>query len=137
MFVSLSSRLLSGQRPPHDAPHLSSRLGASRLRHQSGPADGTTPHVLVRRLPDLLHHLHLLLLPAFSQSHDATQPLRLLPGDPVPLLASDQLWLLPTRRRLQLQLPASAQVSGRMSARVQGGGLLWRALELCPTLELL
>lgn len=110
----LSSRadgLLSGQRPTHDAPHLSSRAGASRFRHQSGATDGKTPHILVHRLPDVVVLLLLQLLSAFSQSHDSTQPLRLLPGDPVPLLASDRLWLLPDQQRLKLQLPASAQVS--------------------------
>lgn len=115
MLFSSSSRadgLLPGQRPPHDPAHLSSCAGASRFRHQSGAADGKTPHILVRHLPDLL--FLLLLLSAFSQSHDSAQPLRLLPGDPVPLLASDQLRFLPDQQRLQLQLPACAQVGVMM-----------------------
>lgn len=113
MLFPLPSRpdgLPSGRRPPHDAPHLSSHVGASRLRHQSGATDRKTPHILVHLLPDLLHLL--FLLSAFPQPHDSTQPLHLLPGDPVPLLAPDQLWLLPNRQRLRLQLPACAQVSG-------------------------
>lgn len=117
MLSSLSSRadgLLSGQRAPHDTPHLSSHVGASRFRHQSGATDRKTPHILVHHLPDLFLLLLFFLLSAFSQSHDSTQPLRLLPGDPVPLLASDRLWLLPNQQRLKLQLPARAQVSAMM-----------------------
>lgn len=87
---SWSNGLLSGQRPPHDAPHLSSSVSAPRLRHQPGAHDGETPDILF-----FFHHLSVLLLlfllPVLSQCHDSAHPLLFIPGDPVPLLTSDQL----------------------------------------------
>lgn len=113
-FLSLSSwadGLLSGQRPPHDTSHLSSRVGASRFCHQSGAANGETPDVLVHHLPVVIV---LFLLFAFPQSRGSKQPVRLVPREPVPLLTSDQLWFLPNQQQLRLQLPASTKVSVTM-----------------------
>lgn len=103
---SWSDGLLSGQRPPHDAPHLSSRVSAPRLRHQPGAHDGETPAILF-----VFHHLLVLLVPVFAQRRDSAQPLLLIPRDPVPLLTSDQFQLLPAGQRLRFTLPACTQVS--------------------------
>lgn len=103
-----SDGLLPGQRPPHDAPYLSSDVSAPRLRHQPGAHGGEAPDVVLL----LLHlFLHLFLLPVLAQCNDPAQPLLLLPGEPVPLLTSDQLQLLPSGQQLlQLELPAYTQV---------------------------
>lgn len=113
-FLCLSSwadGLLPGQRPPHDTSHLSSHVGASRFRHQSGAANWETPDVLIHHLPVVVV---LFLLSAFSQSRGSKQPVHLVPREPVPLLTSDQLWFLPNQQQLRLQLPASTQVSAKM-----------------------
>lgn len=113
VLLSLSSwadGLLSGQRPPHDTSHLSSRVGASGFCHQSGATNGETPDVLVHHLPVVV----LFLMSAFSQSRGSKQPVHLVPREPVPLLTSDQLWFLPNQQQLRLQLPASTQVSVTM-----------------------
>ncbi|TMS12478.1 DNA-binding protein RFX6 [Larimichthys crocea] len=54
--------------------------------------------------------LLLFLLPVLHQRHDPAHLQRLIPRDPVPLLTSDQLWLLHTRQRLLgVKLPACTQ----------------------------
>lgn len=103
-----SDRLFSGQRPPHDAPHLSSSIGAQRLRHQSGAHGRKTPDVFLFFLHLLLR---LFLLPLLPQCNDPAQPLLLLLGDPVPLLTTEQLELLSSSQQLlDPKLPACPQV---------------------------
>lgn len=103
-----SDGLLPSQRPPHDTPDLSSRTGSPRLCHQSG-AHG-------REAPDaLLFHHHLLLcfflLPFISRCYDPAQPLLFILRDPVPVLTSDQLWLLSSsQQRLSPKLRICSQV---------------------------
>lgn len=106
--IRSSDGLLSGQRPPHDPPNLSSGISSQRFCHQSGAHGRKAPDVLF-----FFHHLLLLffLLPFISQCYDPAQPLLFIHGDPVPLFTSNHLRLFSSSQRLlNPKLPSCSQV---------------------------
>lgn len=107
--IRSSDGLLSGQRPPHDPPNLSSGISSQRFCHQSGAHGRKAPDVLF-----FFHHLLLLffLLPFISQCYDPAQPLLFILGDPVPLFTSNHLRLFSSSQQLvNPKLPICSQVS--------------------------